>query len=398
MTYFAPYIDEKGMHIPTYPDIRDWLVGRMKEIFGADIYLDNDSQDYQLISAFALMLYDIQQGLLLAYNNAAPTYAVGAGLDRLVALNGIRRRAATQSTCVVTLTGAAGTEIHSGVVQDVHGYYWDLPETVKINGDTDVEAICRTAGAITAAVGEISIISTPTRGWDAVTNATPATPGTAVETDIALRARQKVSTANPSNTVFEGIVGAVSNLDGVTRCRAYENDTGETVEGLPPHSITLVVEGGDVNEIAEIIRLHKTPGCYTNGTTAVVLPVDTYGTTTTIRFYRPTEVAVEVSVTVAPLEGYSSVTAAAITDNIFNSVSNAKIGESLYIPNLNRAILQALAIPPDFYVTALTAKKKTDAEASTDEIEIGKTEVLKIAQEDITVEVEEETDPGGGEE
>ena len=55
--------------IASYHDIRDSLMEDMKRIFGQDIYLENDSQDYQLISAFALMLYDTQQALLLAYNN-----------------------------------------------------------------------------------------------------------------------------------------------------------------------------------------------------------------------------------------------------------------------------------------------------------------------------------------
>ncbi len=396
MTYTAPYIDETGMHIPTYSDIRDWLVGQMKSIFGADIYLENDSQDYQMISAFALMLYDIQQGLLLAYNNASPTYAVGTGLDRLVALNGIRRRASTQSTCKVKLTGTDGTKIYSGVVQDIHGYYWDLPEEVTINGDTEVKATCRTAGAITAAIGDIRIISTPTRGWRDVINETAAEPGTAVENDIALRARQKVSTANPSNTVFDGIVGAVANLPGVTRCRAYENDTGETVDDLPAHSITLVVEGGNNSEVAQTILMHKTPGCYTNGDVETSIPADEYGNTNTIRFYRPTYVDVEVSVIIAALDGYTSATAEAIKANLYEKLSSFGIGESLYIPNLNGPILNALGSPPDFYVTELTAKKKTDAESSTGEISIEKTEVLRIALTDITVALaEEETEPGG---
>lgn len=61
MSYQAPYIDEAGLHIASYNDIRDSLLENMKQIFGQDIYLENDSQDYQMISAFALMLYDIQR-------------------------------------------------------------------------------------------------------------------------------------------------------------------------------------------------------------------------------------------------------------------------------------------------------------------------------------------------
>lgn len=58
MAYFAPYIDDAGLHIPTYQDIKDDLVTEAKKIFGEDIYLENDSMDYEYISAIALKMYD----------------------------------------------------------------------------------------------------------------------------------------------------------------------------------------------------------------------------------------------------------------------------------------------------------------------------------------------------
>ena len=51
MAYFAPFVDDAGLHIPTYIDIRDDLIAQYKTIFGEEIYLDNDSQDYQMIAA-----------------------------------------------------------------------------------------------------------------------------------------------------------------------------------------------------------------------------------------------------------------------------------------------------------------------------------------------------------
>ena len=59
MAYTAPYIDELGMHIPTYDDILQDLLTSMKQIFGSDIYLDEDSMDYQQISIFARKIYDL---------------------------------------------------------------------------------------------------------------------------------------------------------------------------------------------------------------------------------------------------------------------------------------------------------------------------------------------------
>lgn len=383
--YQAPYIDEAGLHISSYNDIRDSLVEEMRAIYGNDIYLDNDSQDYQMICAFALMAYDVQQALLLAYNNISPATATGTGLDRVVALNGIRRAKASYSTCLVKLTGTAGTTISNGVVQDSRGIQWRLPEQITIsdNGTATALATCTTIGRITAATGDINTIVTPTRGWTSVINDVPAIAGVNQETDSALRAKQRISTANPSNTVFEGTIGAIANVDGVVRYAAYENDTNTERDGLPPHSITMVVDGGTDQDVAQAIYLHKTPGCYTNGD----IEVNVSGSLTDIpiRFYRPHYVEVVVTVSIKTLTGYTDATASQIKANIYDYINSLAIGETLYTPNLNAPILSALDGQPSFYVTGLTASKKDGEPAEV--IAIAQIEAAQIAVEDITIEV-----------
>ena len=383
--YQAPYIDEAGLHISSYNDIRDSLLEEMRAIYGNDIYLDNDSQDYQMICAFALMAYDVQQALLLAYNNISPATATGTGLDRVVALNGIRRAAASYSTCLIKLTGTAGTIVSNGIVQDSRGIQWRLPKSVTISNDGTATALatCTTIGRITAATGDINTIVTPTRGWTSVINGVPAIAGVNQETDSALRAKQRISTANPSNTVFEGTIGAIANVDGVVRYAAYENDTDTERDGLPPHSITLVVDGGTNEDVAQAIYLHKTPGCYTNGD----IEVNVSGSLTDIpiRFYRPHYVEVVVTVSIKTLTGYTDATASQIKANIYDYINSLAIGETLYTPNLNAPILSALDGQPSFYVTGLTASKKDGEPAEV--IAIAQIEAAQIAVEDITIEV-----------
>jgi len=83
---------------------------------------------------------------------------------------------------------------------------------------------------------------------------------------------QTDSTALPSLSVFEGTKGTVANLAGVVRSRGYENDTSAVdVDGIPAHSIAMVVEGGDSVEIATAIATKKTPGTRTVGTTSEVI-------------------------------------------------------------------------------------------------------------------------------
>ncbi|MEA6759680.1 hypothetical protein ONK23_23475, partial [Salmonella enterica subsp. enterica serovar Muenster] len=128
-------------------------------------------------------------------------------------------------------------------------------------------------GAVAAPAGTITTINTPTRGWTSVTNPAAATVGAPAETDAELRIRQGQSVAIPSITPFEGVDGAIANIAGVTRHKLYENDTGKTDgNGLPPHSISAIVDGGDVTEIARTIRGNKGQGVRTWGKTSVTVP------------------------------------------------------------------------------------------------------------------------------
>ena len=58
MAYFAPYIDETGIHIPTYEDRLSDLCDKYRSIFGQDAALDPAVPDYQLLSVFAKALDD----------------------------------------------------------------------------------------------------------------------------------------------------------------------------------------------------------------------------------------------------------------------------------------------------------------------------------------------------
>lgn len=340
MPYVPPYIDNTGMHIPTYSEIRDDLIQQMKSIFGEDIYIDEDSKDYQQISIFAKKIFDTNALGLLVYNNRTPNTAIGIGLDNLCALVGITRKPATYSTVQLTITGNAGTTITNGKATD-GTYTWNLPASVTIpdNGTIVVEATCDVSGSITAAANTINTIATPTFGWLSVTNTYVASAGVDVETDAELRGRYANATYQPSKTVLDGLLENIEALEGVTRSKIYENDTNEVdSNGLPAHSITAVVEGGDDKDIATAIYFKKTPGCYTNGTTAVDLTTLS-GNEATIRFYRPTNVAILVKIAIKQLPGYNSTYADEIKEAVYNYLSNLDIAETVY-----RSIIWSVAI------------------------------------------------------
>jgi uncharacterized phage protein gp47/JayE len=330
------FIDETGIHTPEYQEILEDLKSQWRSIFGDDLYLEADSQEGEMLQIFALAKYDADQAAVSAYQAFSPQSAVGAGLSRMAKINGIRRRAATRSYADVRVVGVAGTVIIGGIVEDTAGQKWNLPPSVAIpyEGETTVTATAQESGAIRAQPGEISRIATPARGWQSVENLSAAIAGADAESDAELRMRQAYSTALPSLTVNEGIIGAIANIDGVSRIRGYENDTGQAdANGIPPHTISLVVDGGDVQEIARAIHGKKTPGTGTYGD--VEIPVgDKYGLVTPIRFFRPSAVDIKIAMLLKAKPGYGEDIATRIKANVASYVNSLGIGSPVLVSKL----------------------------------------------------------------
>ncbi|MGD8188580.1 baseplate J/gp47 family protein [Brevibacillus ginsengisoli] len=377
--------------MPSYNDIRDDLISQAKQIFGQDIYLGNDSQDYQYISAFANKIYDAFLTCQAVYNSRGPSAAVGVGLDAIVGINGIKRLVKRSSNASVVLSGTPGAIITNGVASDTSGYQWVLPSPLTIGTDGTVTAIatCLTPGPIQASSNTITGIVTPTLGWTGITNPQPAVAGNDTESDHALRSRQSISTANPSQTILEGVRGAVASVSGITRYSVDENDTDTpNSKGQPPHSITVVAEGGTDQDIAQAIFARKGLGCYSNGTTTVTVS-DKYGKPTPIRFYRPTYVDIVVVVSVKKLAGYTTQTTSDIQSYVSDFINSLAIGNSsLVLSSLWGAALQANKVmtSPYFSITAVTAARLGSVQGTAD-IPLSFNEAARGSVANVTVNV-----------
>jgi len=392
MAYAASTVTSSGLTIPSYIDIRDDLVDTYKSIYGDDAYLENDSADYQWISAIALKISDTLKTIQLDYNNRSPVTAVGAALSSLVKINGLTPNSSTYSTATVTLAGTAYAIITNGVAKDLNGYKWDLPASVVLDatGALTSTVTCQDLGAITAQPADISIIDTPTYGWTSITNASAASPGLPVETDSQLRYRQSISTAIASQSPLDATIAAIAAVSGVTRYKVYENDTSSTATdpngySLPAHSITAVVEGGADEDIALAISNKKTPGGYTNGDEVVNI-TGIYGTVTPIRFYRASYVDIDIEITIKTLTGYTSATNAAIIAALAAFLNTPQIGDDLAISSL---WYTAMSVNPSiseplFSITSMTVGKVDDSGGTTD-IVIDYDEVLRGDSDYITV-------------
>lgn len=340
LSTLGPTVDANGISAPPYSDIYQSLQATFQGIYGTDAYIDPDSQDGQLLAIFAKAQSDSNDASIAAFLSFSPATALGAALSNQVKINGIARNVPSNSQVILRVVGQVGSTIINGVATDSLQQRWALPASVTIPpaGYIDVTATATDVGALQAAINTITIIATPQLGWQTVTNPSAASAGAPVESDANLRRRQTVSTALPSQTVLDGILGAVFAVTGVTQVRIYENDT-DTVDtnGQPAHSIAVMVIGGDATAIANAILLKKTPGGYTYGSTVIQVTDPKSGILYNIRFTVPTPVPLSIAITIKALTGYTTSVGNQIKQSLADWINGLGIGQRsdigrLYLP------------------------------------------------------------------
>ena len=314
-----PYIDAAGFHLPAFADV---LAAHKADYAGnyglanADLS-DVADQDVEWVTIEALAFQETFNLALAVYDSFSPATAQGAGLSSIVKTNGIARESASYSTQPVTVVGRAFIVLTGQTVSDGTNA-WTLPSpiTIPASGTIDVTATCSVLGAISVPQGTVSGLSSITRGLQSITFSGVTSPGAAVETDPELKVRQTESTMLPAVGVVDGIQGAIAGLPNVARVAVYENDgLLPDANGIPGHTISAVVDGGDNTAIATAIAVRKLSSG-TFGTSSAVVPSGVAQIPRTVYFFRPGEPAIGWALTVRPLMGFTTDGVAALQSAI----------------------------------------------------------------------------------
>lgn len=153
-------------------------------------------------------------------------------------------------------------------------------------------------GRFSLPTGLIHKIVTNVPGFTDVVNTLEPIYGRDRQTDVELRHDYLRKCAIRSNTMIESIISEIlSSVPNVEMACGYENDLNETdARGLPPHSIEIIVDGGDSEAIAKAILRRKAGGIQTYGNVVVNVPGN-YGDSIPIKFNRPDYVYTWLQVT-----------------------------------------------------------------------------------------------------
>lgn len=343
------YIGNNGIVVQTLPEIREDLIAQFKSIYGVDINVEQNSPDGQWLNILAQEKKDILDFCVQMYNNLDVDRVIGIPQQILYKLNGLTIKAFTYSyvyvnvtvTSPVNIEGIPNADIENSdatgyTVTDSNGNRWILvsgssTSTVSLSAGTYLLNFrAANLGNVTALPNTITTMETVIAGISGVNNpANNYVTGGVGETDAEFRIRRNQSVTVPAQGFDDALQAQLLNLNNVTQAKVYNNRTSSTVNGIPAHTVWVIVEGGNSDEIGQAIYANIPPGIPMKGNESVSVP-RAAGGFETVNYDLPTAIPLYITMDIKVISGavdedYIKQQLALITFNIGQSAESANL-------------------------------------------------------------------------
>jgi uncharacterized phage protein gp47/JayE len=306
--------DGNGLQTLTQNEIVADLTQKFQDIYGEDINVESNSPDGQLINIFAQMLEDYYELLSQVYTSFDPDQAIGTVLDQRCAINGVQRKAGTYTYVnidvvtdrSVTLAGLDTNAVEDAyTISDSEGNQFALAVTSDLlAGTSSLRFRAVNIGNVEVLPNTITTPVTIILGVLSVNNPSGAAEqGIDEETDAELRERRKRSVSIANQGYTDGLQAALENLPDVTKAAVWQNRGSSTdADGIPGHSIWVIVKGGSDAEIGQVMNYKVAAGVGMKGTQSVNV-TQSDGSVATYYFDRPSAETLYVKLDITPLDG-----------------------------------------------------------------------------------------------
>lgn len=366
-------LNESGMTIPTLSEVIATIEAGQELIF-PDIIFDDSSPDKQLNGLFAEVIMTSYEVALGIYNGLDPRTAAGIMLDRVSALSGVVRQPGSPTVVELTYTSSGQyIDVPPGSIfeDDLGNQFTNEERVYNLETVLTGPVVALNDGATEVLAGELTTIVTPIPTLASVTNLIDGVPGTDPETDSQLRIRRERSVAYNSTALIDSMYAQIGQVDGVTDLAVYENATGTiTAEGIPPHSLYVVAEGGTDNDIATAIMHSKSLGSALHGTEQVTW-VDSQGFDHSVHFDRPAEIPIFINITVSHSPNYGPGIEAEIKDLIMAYIEDVQTGDEVCVSG-------ALGIGDEVFASIFYAAISGHEEYAVQSIFVGTTAIENL--------------------
>lgn len=302
------YVENTGTIVPNTSQIQTDVETEYKNAFGQDLDVSASTPQGVLITTEVLARNAVASNNVAVANQINPNLAGGIFLDAIMSLTGSARNPNTFTTVIASLAGVATTVVPAGSLAKnaITGVnYATLSEAII---PSDVVFQAQDPGPTPCSAGDLTIIISDVLGWETVTNSLNQTElGELEQSDASARTFRNNTLALQGTGMTEAIISGLYSVKGVNSLSFLENvmDTTQTIATvvMSSHSIYICIDGGDNNDVANMILATKSAGAgYNKGASSnpqSISIIDEFsGQSYTVFFDRPDLISISVQVTV----------------------------------------------------------------------------------------------------
>ena len=307
------YNSNEGVVIADTSNIKATVQQEYKTALGDNINLDDSTPQGRLIDAETTARVNVINNNALMANLFNLKQSFGIYLDSLAGSFVKYRQGATQSQVPVVLGGASGTVIAQGSRASMsNGVIFYAPNDFTIGADGTVSGtfVSQEYGAIPCPANSLTKIIDGTFGWETINNPSSATVGQEKQSDASFKRDIMNSGLFKGRALLEDYKSAIYSVDGVSSCFVYDNYTNSSITydsiTINAHSIYCCVYGGSNQDVANAIFGVKSGGCGYTGNTSISVIDETFGSSYTVSFQRPTLITIYIEVNVKNINNSST--------------------------------------------------------------------------------------------
>lgn len=313
MAEYYDYVTGRGVIVPDTSTVLGDVQDEFKAVFGGDLDVSPETVQGRIIEMITRSRLFTIQACAYVSNMLNLNTANGFVLDDLGSLFLLSRQPATYTTVSVVLSGVNGTIVPEGTrLKSTGGEIFVNTEDFTIGGELNYATFrAENKGVVACPANTLTIILDAVNGLETANNPGSGILGRELESDSAFRIRIRDSLNVNSIAVISAIKANLEQIQGVVGTYLYDNYSGSDVVvddiTVPAHSILAIVDGGEKEEIAQVLYNKKTIGTgYLSTTTDPDIEIVTetvldpvYGTAYVVKFARPKIVNLDVEITVA---------------------------------------------------------------------------------------------------
>lgn len=288
------------------------------------------------IITFITELFTKAQTDVLEFANVILNGGTGIWLDAYCkTYYGIIRKTASKGSVTALISGTIGTIIPAGFTAKSGDYEFETiaEYIIASGGNVYAELFAKDDGDFSVNIDTLTTIITPVTGVERITNPYESVAGSDIETDNELRLRAANSLTYRATSIFDGMLAQILQLTGVSKIAGKENNTKNSVSYkgimLEPNSIVVVVKGGDLQAIGKIMLENKTVGADVMGDIDINVYEEISKQTSTMRIYRPTQVALKAELQVAINNLTTQDYAEQLKNQIINIIDSYNINDEI---------------------------------------------------------------------